>query len=76
MKKWGHLPTDAFVESMPFPQTRAYVMQVTATAQTYAWLYPEWGEIERDTLARSPTLPRTLGPFMQRPAEKSVTLSN
>ncbi len=76
MKKWGHLPTDAFVESMPFPQTRAYVMQVTATAQTYAWLYPEWGEIERDTLARSPTLPRTLGPFMQRPAEKSVTLLN
>ena len=29
-------PTDVFVEDIPYPATRAYVMQVTATAQTYA----------------------------------------
>lgn len=75
-KKWAGLPTDAFVESIPYPATRAYVMQVTATAQTYAWLYPEWQEIERDQLARSPVVPQTLGPFMQRekPAERVSTL--
>ncbi len=67
VKKWRHLPTDAFVESIPYPITRTYVMQVTASAQTYAWLYPEWGEIERDQLGRSPAMPGTFGPFMKRP---------
>jgi soluble lytic murein transglycosylase-like protein/lipopolysaccharide biosynthesis regulator YciM len=75
-KKWAGQPTDAFVESIPYPATRAYVMQVTATAQTYAWLYPEWQEIERDQLARSPVVPQTLGPFMvrEKAAERVSTL--
>ena len=67
VKKLAGQPTDVFVESIPYPATRAYVMQVTASAQTYAWLYPEWGEIQRDQLARAPSLPTTLGPFMQKP---------
>ena len=66
VKKLAGQPTDVFVESIPYPATRAYVMQVTASAQTYAWLYPEWGEIQRDQLARAPALPTTLGPFMQK----------
>ncbi len=72
-KKWAGQQTDAFVESIPYPATRAYVMQVTATAQTYAWLYPEWGEIERDQLSRSPTVPQSLGPFMQRDKAQRVS---
>ncbi len=65
--KWAGQPTDAFVESIPYPATRAYVMQVLASAQTYAWLYPEWGEMERDRLARAAQIPQTLGPFLQKP---------
>jgi hypothetical protein len=42
-------------------------MQVTASAQTYAWLYPEWQELGGDRLARNPMLPQGFGPFMQRP---------
>lgn len=72
VQRWKDLPTDAFVETIPYPATRAYVMQVTATAQTYAWLYPEWGEIERDGLARNPMLPRVFGPFMVRPPADAV----
>ena len=67
IKRWQGQPTDVFVEAIPFPATRAYVMQVTATAQTYAWLYPEWQELRRDELARVPTVPVQLGPFMQLP---------
>ena len=67
IKRWPTLPTDALVESIPFPATRAYVMQVTASAQTYAFLYPEWNELDRDRLGRSPLLPKTLGPFMKAP---------
>lgn len=67
VKRWAHLPTDAFVENIPYPATRAYVMQVTASAQTYAWLYPEWQELGGDRLARNPMLPQGFGPFMQRP---------
>lgn len=67
IKRWSQLPTDALVESIPYPATRAYVMQVTASAQTYAFLYPEWNEQERDRLGRSALLPTSLGPFMKAP---------
>ena len=69
VKKAGAQPTDVFVERIPYPATRAYVMQVTATAQTYAWLYPEWREVERDRLARPLKIPTTLGPFLVKPGE-------
>ena len=66
VSKHPQLPTDIFVENIPYPATRAYVMQVTASAQTYAWLYPEWAEMRRDGLSRAPQLPRGFGPFMQK----------
>ncbi len=34
-----HLPLDAFVEHVPFPETRDYVKRVTANYDTYARLY-------------------------------------
>ncbi len=68
VNKKPNLPTDMFVESIPYPATRAYVMQVVASAQTYAWLYPEWAESRRDQLGRSAQLPNGFGPFMQKPA--------
>lgn len=74
VKKAGTGPTDLFVETIPYPATRAYVMQVTATAQTYAWLYPEWNELERDRLARPTRLPQSLGPFLKKP-EQATALS-
>ncbi len=75
VKKAGTLPTDVFVETIPYPATRAYVMQVTATAQTYAWLYPEWQEIQRDILARPAKLPGSLGPFLVKPAESTAVVN-
>ncbi|MBI5607542.1 MAG: transglycosylase SLT domain-containing protein [Deltaproteobacteria bacterium] len=76
VKRWQNQPTDVFVENIPYPATRAYVMQVTASAQTYAWLYPEWQEISAGSLLRSPNLPRGFGPFMQKPGVGSTALVN
>ncbi len=76
VKRWQHLPTDAFVENIPYPATRAYVMQVSASAQTYAWLYPEWQELAADKVGRSPLLPQGFGPFMQRQASQQAALVN
>jgi soluble lytic murein transglycosylase len=73
-KKWAGEASDAFVEAIPYPGTRAYVMQVLASAQTYAWLYPEWGELERDQLGRPKTVPQNPGPFMQKPAKRVSVL--
>ncbi len=75
VKKAGAQPTDVFVESIPYPATRAYVMQVTATAQTYAWLYPEWQEIQRDILSRPAKLPGSLGPFLAKPGESAALVN-
>ncbi len=74
VKKAGAQPTDIFVEAIPYPATRAYVMQVTATAQTYAWLYPEWQELQRDMLARPAKLPGSLGPFLVKPAQSAAAV--
>jgi len=68
IQKKPDVPTDVFVESIPYPATRAYVMQVVASAQTYAWLHPEWAELRRDGLGRAARLPAGFGPFMQRPS--------
>ncbi len=68
VQKKPNVASDVFVESIPYPATRAYVMQVVASAQTYAWIYPEWAEQRRDHLGRVPQLPAGFGPFMQKPA--------
>ncbi len=75
VKKAGTQPTDVFVEAIPYPATRAYVMQVTATAQTYAWLYPEWQEIQRDLLSRPAKLPSSLGPFLAKPGASAALVN-
>lgn len=41
VKRFGNLPTDAWVESIPFRETRHYVKRVLRTAQTYRLLYDE-----------------------------------
>ena len=39
MERFGNLPTDAWVESIPYRETRHYVKRVTRTWQTYHLLY-------------------------------------
>ncbi|MCB9676813.1 MAG: transglycosylase SLT domain-containing protein [Alphaproteobacteria bacterium] len=35
--EWGNVPTDEFVERIPFRETRGYVKRVMGTWQTYRW---------------------------------------
>jgi soluble lytic murein transglycosylase len=74
-KKAAGQPSDVFVENIPYPATRAYVMQVAAAAQTYAFLYPEWRELERDRLGRGALVPASFGPFMQKAQEPARAAS-
>ena len=43
MKKWrkkfGHLPLDEFVETMPYNEARRYAKKVLSTVAVYRWLY-------------------------------------
>ena len=39
--EWGNLPTDEFVERIPFDETRGYARSVVGTWQTYSWLRGE-----------------------------------
>ena len=41
LKSKGNLPTDMFVESIPFRETRHYVKRVLGTYQTYHMLYDQ-----------------------------------
>ena len=67
LKRTGRMAADAFVESIPYPGARRYAMRVAATAQSYAWLYPEWGEVNAVATGRKAMTPARLGPFMQGP---------
>jgi soluble lytic murein transglycosylase len=35
--EWGNIPTDEYVERIPFRETRGYVKRVMGTWQTYRW---------------------------------------
>ncbi|MCA9572582.1 MAG: lytic transglycosylase domain-containing protein, partial [Myxococcales bacterium] len=35
--EWGNVPTDEYVERIPFRETRGYVKRVMGTWQTYRW---------------------------------------
>jgi soluble lytic murein transglycosylase len=59
LRKRGHLPTDAWVETIPFDQTRRYVMRVTSMTAVYQQLYRVPGPAPK--IYRE--LPTTLGPF-------------
>jgi soluble lytic murein transglycosylase len=39
LETFGHLAEDEFVESIPFTETRGYVMKVTANWRMYDALY-------------------------------------
>lgn len=41
LKSWGNLPTDEFVERIPYPETRGYVKRVVGSWQAYELLYGE-----------------------------------
>ncbi|MCO4761544.1 MAG: transglycosylase SLT domain-containing protein [Myxococcales bacterium] len=64
IKRIGIVPTDVFIESIPYRGAAAYAMRVCTTAATYAWLYPQWQELPIIGLGRAPMVPRVLGPFM------------
>lgn len=55
----GHLPTDAWVETIPYDQTRRYVMRVVSISEVYRRLHGVPGA----PIAVPLTLPATLGPF-------------
>ncbi len=67
IKRIGVVPTDVFIESIPYRGAAAYAMRVCTTAATYAWLYPQWQETAAVGLGRAPSVPPLLGPFMTGP---------
>ncbi len=74
LKKTGVMATDAFVESIPYPGARRYAMRVGATAQSYAWLNPQWGELDAIAAGRKAVTPNRPGPFMQGPNKQTSLL--
>jgi soluble lytic murein transglycosylase len=42
---WGNIPTDEYVERIPFDETRGYAKKVVGTWQTYHWLRGEGAPI-------------------------------
>ena len=59
LRKRGHLPMDAWVETIPYDQTRRYVMRVSSMTQVYHHLYGVRGPLPSLRLQ----LPATLGSF-------------
>ncbi|MBL6975440.1 MAG: tetratricopeptide repeat protein [Deltaproteobacteria bacterium] len=57
-----HLPTDVFVEAVPYAQTMAFIKRVVGYAAGYRALYDDEG---RGPFLLSQALPDSLGPFMQ-----------
>jgi tetratricopeptide (TPR) repeat protein len=59
----GHLPTDLFVEALPYGATVAYIKRVVALTSGYR----EAAQLrDRGPLLLAETLPRSLGPFLER----------
>lgn len=70
-RKWlrrrGHLPTDAFVETIPFSQTRRYVRRIMAVADVYRRLHRLGDQVVELPLE----LPLGLGPFFEERAAET-----
>ncbi|MCB9727501.1 MAG: lytic transglycosylase domain-containing protein [Deltaproteobacteria bacterium] len=60
LEKRSHLATDAFVETIPYDQTRRYVMRVIAVSEVYRRLH----HVEGAPVDVPMTLPLSLGPFL------------
>jgi len=43
LERWGNVPTDEFMERIPYPETRGYVKRSVGTWQAYELLYGEDG---------------------------------
>ncbi|NCG21181.1 MAG: transglycosylase SLT domain-containing protein [Rhodobacterales bacterium] len=48
LKAWGNVPTDEFVERIPYRETRGYVKRVTSTWQTMRWQFDVENEAYED----------------------------
>ncbi|MDP6942561.1 MAG: transglycosylase SLT domain-containing protein [Myxococcota bacterium] len=59
LRRRGHLPMDAWVETIPYDQTRHYVMRVTSVSEVYRRLYRVRGQAPALPMA----LPTALGSF-------------
>ncbi len=64
-RTFGHLPTDVFVEVLPYAQTVRYIQRVVGLAAGYRALYDD---AARGPLQIDPDLPKSLGPFLERSA--------
>jgi len=62
LRTLGHLPTDLFVEAIPYPATSQYVKRVVAYAAGYRALLDDG---RRGPLVLQPSPPTSLGPFME-----------
>ncbi|MBM4395210.1 MAG: transglycosylase SLT domain-containing protein [Deltaproteobacteria bacterium] len=73
-KRLKDLPTDVFVEAIPYPVTGAYVKKVIGFAAGYRAVHgdaavgpdPPGSEAGRGPLLLAPRLPDSLGPFLER----------
>lgn len=74
LKRSGPVPTDVFVESIPYGQARNYARGVLATAHAYAVLNPSWGEVGTIAAGRPKMAPVDLGPFMVPPVQGEARL--
>lgn len=61
LRRMRDLPTDIFVEAVPYAQTSAFIKRVIGYTAGYRALYDEEG---RGPFLLSPTLPEIPGPFM------------
>ena len=64
LRQLGHLPTDLFVEALPYASTAGYVKRVVSFAAGYRSLLDP--DRRKGPLTLDPQVPRSLGPFMER----------
>ena len=62
LKRFGALPPEEFIESIPFGETREYVKKVIATATIYNRLYGLGAPLPLDRGAAPPTAAREVSP--------------
>ncbi|MGM0577252.1 MAG: transglycosylase SLT domain-containing protein [Myxococcota bacterium] len=61
LRERGHMDTDAWVETIPFMQTRRYVMRVVSVSEIYRRLH----DVSGSPVTVPRELPLALGPFME-----------
>jgi len=69
-RRFGHLPTDVFVEAVPYPATAAFIKRVVGYAAGYRAMYDDKG---RGPFMVSMSVPDSLGPFMEKRGKIAAT---